>query len=176
MAAIDKITAATLFAHSFKLVDKEGNKIQVSGIHNEYFVTDPYGIPVGFNQIGTDFWVLKRDFSMLTKSITVEGETIVPLFEICDEGRKGLYWSDGGDKRLVDCHWFKGNKVVEHDAYEAIFNFGYDVEGNMFYSCIHPETDDEHTCNVLNQEKLFQKLYSLHFIDLPKGTYKLIEE
>lgn len=159
MAAIDKQTAATLFAFGFKLVDKEGKEYKINGILHDFLVCSRRKKPckVNFNQIGTDFWVLKRDFSMLTKSITVEGEKEMPLKVLAKIAHPNSK------------EWFEALGDVV--CLESEIGFSYD--GRDFETW---KTHNEVITVTYNQEKLFQKLYSLHFIDLPEGTYKLIDK
>lgn len=160
---IDKITAGILFSFGFRLVDKEGNEWSITGIENVVNATilkiEAYTVNLWINmvKIGTDYWILKRPYSQLTKSIVVEGEDIIPIVELAKI--EGFLISSKDyilNQQKISCSIRQGNFMLIMKG----FNFALWIEGN-------PTIVD-------NQEQLFQKLYSLHFIDLPEGTYKLI--
>lgn len=159
---ITKQTAATLFSFGFRLVDKEGKKYIIDSVGKYGFTVhteaENWEYTIMYNQIGTDFWVLKRDFSMLTKSITVEGEIVKPLIEL--------------GKLISKEDWFivkdiDGSVIGVKDSKGLYLQ----LAGNNIFALWSKASPV-----LFNQEQLFQKLYSLHFIDLPEGTYKLIEE
>lgn len=171
---IDKITAHTLAAHGFRLVDKEGDIYEILTVGNvDIMIRDvkyPEGVMsiVTYDQIGTDFWVLKRDFSMLTKSIMVDGKEIVPIVEIGKNFQRNINW------QLTEKGIF--HKGVEIKGESIDLYFEWDTYEKGFIAYYKRNTGgDKMVRNVNSQEKLFKKAYSLHFINLPEGTYKLIE-
>lgn len=87
--SLTKIEAATLFAYGFKLVDKEGKQYDIVSIYGGKVMSERMGVDsngeyrvVFFDQIGTDYHVLVRPLSDLTKEITHDGKKIVPIIEL----------------------------------------------------------------------------------------------
>lgn len=107
-----------------------------------------------------------RPLSDLTKEIDIEGRKFIPIMDLCDVGRNGIYWSEGGNKKIVDCSVFKGNKVVRHDSYEMYMHFGFKQgkSGSFFYGYDWDfEDDDFAPNNIVKQNELWMKLYEWHF-------------
>lgn len=162
---ITKQDAAILFAYSFKLVDKEGKIYSIDGVGIDgitiYSEGEEWHCSLDANQIGTDYWILKRPYSQLTKSILVEGKEIIPIVELAKV--EGFFIEDNGYR----VHISPIHKL--HCLGQGKFRFMFDIKSNFNLYI-------ENTPVVLsNQEQLFHKKYSLHFIDLPEGTYKEIE-
>ena len=86
----------------------------------------------------------------------------IPLIELCDIERGQIYWTDGGNKSIIDCDDFKGQKVVQHDSYDSIMAFGFNTELKMFYGTIDIAVESQQT-NIIKQIELFQKLFEWHF-------------
>lgn len=79
---INKIQAATLWAYDYNLVDRKGNVFQTLEVTNTGILLSIDGISMGFceyEEIGTEYFILARPLSDLTKEIEHEGRTFVPV-------------------------------------------------------------------------------------------------
>lgn len=79
---ITKQIAATLYGNSYMLQDKEGKICDILKVNESAFgIYKPNSktIICNFSQIGTDYHILARPLSDLTKEITHKGETFVPM-------------------------------------------------------------------------------------------------
>jgi len=84
---IDKVTAALLYAWDFNLIDKQGRIYNIDKLNQNSLIVDENlgyvaDLEVSFDQIGTDYHILARPMSDLTKEITIDGESFVPLVEL----------------------------------------------------------------------------------------------
>lgn len=96
---INKHQAATLWANGYRLVDKEGRIYEIDCL---YFKGVDIYIPgtghelISFSEIGTNYFILARPLSDLTKEITHEGKKFVPAkilwsIEVQEEENFDLY-------------------------------------------------------------------------------------
>jgi len=81
---ITKQIAAILYAYGYKLVDKEGNEYRVYQLWGSSKITLMQvgyveHTTINYNEIGTDYFILARPLSDLTKNIEGVG---VPILEI----------------------------------------------------------------------------------------------
>lgn len=159
---IDKLTASLLFAHSFKLVDKEGNEYEILQPERDAFLLKIlYGEHEGeseyadYNQIGKDFFVLCRPLTDLIKEVN----GVVPIVELAKIEYPNLTnptFEVSDNLRAVD--------IYDEDA-ELWLCFN---SKNQFVRMIGA---------TYEQELLFNKLYSLHFkpSSLPDECCRFIE-
>lgn len=73
MKTIDRKTAALLWANEYKLVDREGLEYLIEGVYTHFLClwsSDHIEhADIKFEQIGTDYFVLCRNYDQLTKEI-----------------------------------------------------------------------------------------------------------
>jgi hypothetical protein len=92
---ITRTTAALLYGHGYKLVDKEGRQYGVQGAIGKllfvYGSMSKFDKHIKFDQIGTDFWILSRPISQLTHEIE---PGVVPIRHLCKIIYQSLYDDD----------------------------------------------------------------------------------
>jgi len=159
---ITKQIAATLYSYDYKLVDKEGLIYPIKGVFTDQFgdcaltlidIIEDEKFDLVLKYIGTDYFILARQMSDLTKNIEGVG---VPIFEllkiatdVCDLNRERIK-----------------NIIVAIDSiqidYRKGFNeicFAYIFEDSSFVLL----KEDKTMC-IHNQESLFQWLDTNHFL------------
>jgi len=155
---ITKQTAALLYAYGYKLVDANGHKYLVECcLENELSIRKveplraPFLTAIEFDQIGKDYFILARPMADLTKEITIDGESFVPIVEIAKLAYPGktdfeVKTDDGG---YLD------------DGFMTTFFY---EDGNF---------NSSNKSRFANQSALFKKLSEWHFShDLPAGSWK----
>lgn len=145
MVTIDKITAGILFSFGFRLVDKEGSIYEIASLNslNMELYSEELGMSgwetVNYDQIGTDYWILKRPYSDMNKPIVYNGEEVTPV--------------DYLNNRGIGLKKYRYAVVME----KPYILGDYYEDFNVLSECAK------------------DILHSMHFIDLPEGTYKEIE-
>ena len=81
---ITKKIAGDLYGNGFMLQDKEGRVFKIDSVHDTCFtVKDEFIVKaVQFVKIGTDYHILARPLSDLTKEIPFEGKIIDPYLTL----------------------------------------------------------------------------------------------
>lgn len=150
---IDKKTAALLFAHSFKLVDKEGNEYSIASITRNdtlslFVDNESDWKPITSSQIGTDFFILRHDIKMLTETITHEGREVIPIVELAKISLPRHEWYYNRDED--NCF----------SKYGDYYCFGLSSVTKDFWL----ETEDGGFIPADNQLQLFDTLHNFHFL------------
>jgi len=81
---ITKKIAGDLYGNGFMLQRKDKTIFGIMGINDTGMLLSIAGVSMAYtenNQIGTDYHILARPLSDLTKEITHKGETFVPIVE-----------------------------------------------------------------------------------------------
>jgi len=158
---ITKQQAATLYAYDYKLQDKEGKKWGIVGVLEGIILL--YGSKVNddkyisFDQIGTDYKILCRPFSDLTKEIKGIGVPIVELAKI-NRG-ENIEINDYGmsiDGSFYYCEIKNSNKLR---------NIIFDEYGDFHHTLVnYIEPRFNGTQKITEQEALFNWLDAHHFL------------
>ena len=168
---IDKLTAHLLAGHEYKLVDKEGTTtFTITGIMDDtLYLIDEENTPhyFRFDEAGTDFFVLCRPYSSLTKEVN----GVVPIVELAN--------IENENEEINEIENLHANKVGDvfwvdyYDQEEILVRFCYCVD-----SFQKGYVYDKSHYAVQNQESLLNKLYSLHFkpSSLPDEYCKFIND
>jgi len=172
---ISKNTAAILWANNFKLVDKTGFSVSISGV-NEYglkIVAPKYSPALlKYEEISNNWFILRRPLNQLTETITHEGRSIVPIVELAKQsclfetfGCEFETEQEYGFDSEVWCNLYNEIETV------VIWSLTYNLNHNSFL------TDFESTFKgKCDQYSLFNRLHSLHFLpNVPDSLCKDIE-
>ena len=108
MKGITKQIAATLYGNNYELVDKDGVKWQVSKAMGKCVSAFNAGTSktkiIFFDRIGTDYFILARRMSDLTKNIEGIGVPIDKLKEISTQH----HWNNSVGYLLKNAHSVRG--------------------------------------------------------------------
>jgi len=155
---ITKKIAGDLYGNGFMLQDKEGRIFKIESVHSNHFLTDnPFNHLIAFNQIGTEYHILARPLSDLTKEITHNGLTFVPIVELAkkfhtlsEETCKGGY-----------------RDIIDAGSYGIQVSCFIDKDRHGYYS-IYGDND----LMFHNDAREVNKLIEWNFaISLPEGSW-----
>jgi len=163
---ISKVIAAQLYAYGYKLRSVNGFKaatiksIRPSMIDGDQIVFGTSYKAVEVSEIGKTYFILARPLSDLTKEVTHDGETFVPIVELAK-----IVFPDYFNWKIKNdvCQCFTDGIVAprKHEFYFEKSSFRY-------WSEEHRGSFRE----ILNQYRLFDKLCEWNFaINLPEGSW-----
>ena len=154
---IDKKTAGILYAHSYRIVDKEGKAYNISellsdGLININRVETLNNEVIGYEEIGTDYHILARPHDL-----TKEVNGVVPLVECA---KISMPW-------IEDWHLIDGNCSVWDKSL-----FFYLYKDGTYFVCEGVKMGVQ---IIPNQLALFDYLYQMNFaVNLPDESWKAI--